>query len=99
MRGRTQAYISFSSSRRGWPVTCTSASPSVTMSQPRSTSRFWMRPTSRSLPGMVREEKIDEVALAELDVGMLVLGDAGQRRARLALAAGAQQHHLVGLEI
>ena len=37
----------------------------------------------------------DEVALVELDVGMLVLGDARQRRARLALAAGAQQHHLV----
>ena len=58
------AYISFSSSRRGWPVTCTSASLSVMSSQPRSTSRFWMRPTARSLPGMVREEKITRSPLS-----------------------------------
>ena len=99
MRGFTQPYISFSSSRRGWPVTCTSASPSVTISQPRSTSRFWMRPTARSLPGMVREEKMTRSPLSEPDVGMLVVGDARQRGARLALAAGAQQHHLVGLQV
>ena len=58
MLGFTQPYISVSSSRRGWPVTCTSVSLSVTISQPRSISRFWMRPTVRSLPGMVREEKM-----------------------------------------
>ena len=37
----------------------------------------------------------DEIALVELHVGMLVLGDAGHRRARLALAARAQQDDLV----
>ena len=30
---------------------------------------------------------------------MLVLGDAGERGARLALAAGAERHHLVGRQI
>ena len=35
------------------------------------------------------------VAARELDVGMLVLGDAGERRARLALAAGAERHHFL----
>ena len=30
---------------------------------------------------------------------MLLLGDAGERGARLALAAGAQQHDLVAVEI
>ena len=30
---------------------------------------------------------------------MLVLGDARERRARLALAAGAKRHHLVGRQI
>ena len=97
MRGLTQAYISFSSSRRGWPVTCTSASPSVTSSQPRSTSRFWMRAHRALVAGDGARGEDDEVALVELDGGMLVVGDAGHRRARLALAARAQQHHLVGL--
>ncbi len=39
----------------------------------------------------------DEVAPPELDAGVLVLGDARQRRARLALAACAQEHHLVAV--
>ena len=52
-------------------------------------------PTARSLPGMVREEKMTRSPFVELDLGMLVLGDARERGARLALAAGAQQHHLV----
>ncbi len=33
------------------------------------------------------------IALAEMDMGMIALGDAGQRRARLALAAGAEIEH------
>ena len=41
----------------------------------------------------------DEVALVERDLGMLLLGDAGERGARLALAAGAQQHDVAALEI
>ena len=52
-----------------------------------------------SLPGMVREEKITRSPRRECDVGMLVGGDARQRRARLALAAGAERHHLVGRQI
>ena len=39
------------------------------------------------------------VALGQRDLGMLILGDARQRRARLALAAGAQRQHLVGRQI
>jgi len=35
------------------------------------------------------------VAGRERDVGMLVLGNARERGARLALAAGAKRHHLV----
>ncbi len=58
-----------------------------------------MRPTAFSLPGMVREEKIDEVALVERDLRMLLLGDARQRRARLALAAGAQQYDVAAVEV
>ena len=54
-----------------------------------------MRPTARSLPGMVREEKMTRSPLSSVHLGMLVLGDARERGARLALAAGAQQHHLV----
>ena len=36
------------------------------------------------------------VALVQRDLRMIVIGDARQRRARLALAAGAQRQHLVG---
>ena len=36
------------------------------------------------------------VALVERHLRMVVIGDARQRRARLALAAGAQRQHLVG---
>ena len=57
------------------------------------------RPTAFSLPGMVREEKITRSPRRERDLGMLVLGDARERRARLALAAGAERHDLVGRQI
>ena len=43
--------------------------------------------------------KDDDVALVERDLRMLLLGDAGERGARLALAAGAQQHDLVAVEV
>ena len=58
-----------------------------------------MRPTALSLPGMVREEKITMVALVERDLGMLVFRDARERRARLALAAGAQEDDVAPLQM
>ncbi len=39
------------------------------------------------------------VTAREGHLGMLVGGDAGQRRARLALAAGAERDHLVGRQV
>ena len=39
------------------------------------------------------------VACRKRDLGMLVLGDARERRARLALAAGAKRHDLVRRQI
>ena len=44
---------------------------------------------------MVREEKITLSPGVERHVLMLVARDARQRGARLALAAGAEHHHLV----
>ena len=41
----------------------------------------------------------DQVALVQVHGGMLVLGDAGNRGPWLALAAGAQQHHLVRRQV
>ena len=40
-----------------------------------------------------------QIALAERDRRVVVFGDAGERGAGLALAAGAQQQNLVGLQI
>ena len=97
--GRTQPIMSSSSARRGWPDTCTRWVRSVMTSTPWSTSPLMMRPTAFSLPGMVREEKITRSPLPKRHLGMLVLGDARERRARLALAAGAQRHHLVGRQM
>ena len=91
--------MSSSSARRGWPETCTRWVRSVMTSMPCLIRPLMMRPTAFSLPGMVREEKITRSPFDERDVGMLVLGDARQRRARLALAAGAERQHLVGRQI
>ncbi len=68
-------------------------------SMPCATRPLMTRPTAFSLPGMAREEKITRSPLGERHLGMLVLGDARQRGARLALAAGAQRQHLVGRQI
>ena len=76
----SSAYIWRSSSRRGWPVTCTSASSSVRTSQPMRASPFWMRPTAFSLPGMVREEKMTRSPLASEMLGMLVRRRCGPGR-------------------
>ncbi len=62
--GRSQRYMRRSSSRLGWPETCTKASPSVRISQPLRARLFWMRPTAFSLPGIVREEKITRSPLS-----------------------------------
>ena len=58
-----------------------------------------IRVTAFSLPGMARDEKITRSPRRERDQRMLVLGDARQRRARLALAAGAERHDLVGRQV
>ena len=62
---------------------------------PWRTSPFITRPTSFSLPGMVREEKITWSPLSSVTVGMLRLGDAGKRGARLPLRPGAQRQHTI----
>src|SRR5690606_29249599 len=41
----------------------------------------------------------DKIALPEPEIRVFTFRDAGKRRARLALAAGAQHQHLVRLEI
>src|SRR5258706_182211 len=41
----------------------------------------------------------DEVALVQLHLGVLVIGDARHRRSGLPLAPGAQQQHLMGLQV
>ncbi len=48
-------------------MTCTSASLSVTTSTPMRTRLFWIQPTARSLPGMVRDEKM---AMSPLSIEM-----------------------------
>ena len=48
---------------------------------------------------MARDEKITRSPFDERHLGMLVLGDAGERCARLALAAGAERHDLVGRQV
>ena len=68
-------------------------------SMPWSTRPLITRITAFSLPGMAREEKITRSPREKRDVGMVVLGDARERRARLALAAGAERHHLVGRQM
>ena len=49
--------------------------------------------------GSARDEKITRSPLRERDFRMLVLGDARQRGARLALAAGAERQNLVGRQV
>ena len=68
-------------------------------STPWATRPLITRPMAFSLPGMAREEKITRSPRVERDLGMLVLGDARQGRARLALAAGAQGQDLVGRQV
>ena len=68
-------------------------------STPCATRPLITRATAFSLPGMVRDGKDHAIAARQRDFRMLVLGDARQRRARLALAAGAQRQHLVGRQI
>ena len=68
-------------------------------SMPWSIRPLMTRPTAFSLPGMVREEKITRSPARERDLGMIVLGDARKRRARLALAAGAERDDLVRRQI
>ena len=57
------------------------------------------RPTAFSLPGMVREEKITRSPLPRVTSGCSSWAMRDERRARLALAAGAQRHHLVGRQV
>ena len=67
------AYICASSSRRGWPVTWTSASSSVMISMPWSTRRFWIAPDRPLVAGNGARRKDHDVAGFERDLGMLVL--------------------------
>ena len=55
--------------------------------------------TAFSLPGIAREEKITRSPRESATVGMVVLRDTCQRRARLALTAGAEREHLVRRQV
>ena len=71
-------------------------------SRPRRRSRnsaLCSRPIAFSLPGMMRDEKITTSPSSSTMLRMVVAGDAGQRGARLALAAGADQHDLVARHV
>ena len=87
------------SSRRGWPETWTSASRSVRTSTPLRISELMMRADRLLVAGDGARGEDHEVARGERHVRMLVLGDAGQRGARLALAAGQQRHDLVARQV
>ena len=71
---------------------------SVMTSMPCSTSPLITRMTAFSLPGMVRDEKITR-SPRERDVGDDRLAMREKRGARLALAAGAERHHLVRRQV
>ena len=59
-----------------------------------------MQPADRLLvAGDDARRKDHDIALFERDVGVVVAGDAGQRGARLALAAGADQQDLVARDV
>ena len=68
-------------------------------SMPWSIRLLMIAPTAFSLPGMAREEKITRSPLESAISGMLVLGDAGERGAGLALRAGEKRHDLVARHI
>ena len=68
-------------------------------SRPRETSPLITRMTAFSLPGMAREEKMTRSPGEKRHLRMIVLGDTGERGARLALAAGTQRHDFVGRQI
>ena len=84
------------SARRGWPEACTRWVRSVITSMPCSTSPLMTRPTAFSLPGMVREEKMMVSPLLKVTSGCWSSAMRASARAQLALASGAERHHLVG---
>ena len=92
--------MSSSSARRGWPETCTRWVRSVMTSTPWSTSPLMTRADRLLVAGDGARGEDHAVALATASTsGCSSCGDARQRRARLALAAGAERHHLVGRQM
>ena len=91
--GRIHLYMRRVRAGPGWPETWTCAWRSVIMPTPLAASSFWMRPIAISLPGICLEEKttVSPSVIAEL---VLAERDARERRARLALPAGGDDHHL-----
>ena len=61
-------------------------------------SAFWMRPIAIFIAGNLPRGENHHVAGAELD-RMRIKGDARQRRARLALPAGRDDHHFACRQI
>ena len=90
---------SSSSARRGWPETCTRCVRSVMTSMPWSIRPLMTRADRLLVAGNGARGEDHRSPLRQRHLGMLVLGDARERGARLALAAGAQRHHLVGRQI
>ena len=89
--GRTIWYMRTSSSRAGWPETWTKWS-SLGHDLDAEPHQRVLQPADRLLvAGDDARGEDHGVAVLEHDVRVVVAGDAGQRGARLALAAGADQ--------
>ena len=98
--GRTHWYMRTSSSRAGWPETWMwLVGPSVITSTPRAIRAFCRRPTGRSLPGITREEKIAVSPASSTRSRCSPVAMLGHRGARLALAAGADEQHLLARQV
>ena len=88
--------MSLSSSWVAWPETWTKAMSSHSTSAPRRRSGLMTRLIVRSWPGMTRAERITRSPAPDLEVLVLAGRHEGQRRVRLALAAGGEDHLAIG---
>ena len=82
-----------------WPETCTGAFSSCSTSAPRFARWLIASWTRSSLPGIGFAEMITVSPRSTVHGRMVVVGDPRQRRHRLALAAGAEDEHLVRREL
>ena len=94
--GRTSPSTVFSSSAAPWPDTCTGAVSWCSTVAPARQSWFMVSCTASSLPGTGLADMITVSPGTMLHGLVVVVGDAGERRERLALRPGAEDHDAVG---